>query len=94
MIKVPHIIEVDWDLEGIEIDDLDPRPLISTHRDPHRRRDSRRVGITSWRVELPSGLMEELVKTEIEGFEDKYEIISDYLSDTYTYGYTCMIGSL
>lgn len=78
MIKVPHIIEVDWDLEDVEIDDVID---IETLSEDEIRTE---LGLPL-RVKLPSGLMEELVEAEIEGFEDKYEIVSDYLSDAYGY---------
>jgi len=76
--KVPHVIEVDWDLEDVEIDDVID---IETLSEDEIRTE---LGLPL-RVKLPSGLMGELVEAEIEGFEDKYEIVSDYLSDTYGY---------
>jgi len=78
MIKVPHIIEVDWDLEDVEIDDVIDIETLS--QDEIRTE----LGLPL-RVKLPLGLMEELVEAEVEGFQDKYEIVSDYLSDAYGY---------
>ena len=84
MENVPSIIQIDWDLEDVEIDDLEFQTIdldIETLTDDEIRVE---LGLPDT-LKLPLGLQEEMLEAELSGTGNWIEVLTDYLSDEYDY---------
>jgi hypothetical protein len=82
MKNVPSIIQIDWDLEDVEIDDLEFQTIdldIETLTDDEIRVE---LGLPDT-LKLPLGLQEEMLEAQLSGTGSWIEVLTDYLSDAY-----------